>query len=108
MVDNSFVEYVKDLLSSYGFIRARSMFGGYGIYCDNVIFAIIINDELYFKSDQELAKYFSGQGSSAFTYESKGKIVTMSYWKVPSEIIENEESLKIWFNKSMNVATKKK
>jgi TfoX/Sxy family transcriptional regulator of competence genes len=36
-----------------------------------------------------------------FTYESKGRVVKMSYWKVPVDVIEDEELLKIWFDKSV-------
>jgi DNA transformation protein len=84
------------------------MFGGYGLYFNNVIFAIIISNELYFKSHPELAKYFAAQGSSPFTYEARGKSVTMSYWKVPIEVIEDEEALSIWFSKSILAAAHKK
>ena len=83
------------------------MFGGYGIYCDNIIFAIIFNNELYFKADKDLAKDFASQGSVAFTYESKGKVTALSYWKVPIDIIEDDDQLKIWFDKSMKIAMRK-
>ncbi len=43
-----------DMLSRFGDIKLRRMFGGYGIYSGKLIFAIIINDELYFKVDTEL------------------------------------------------------
>ena len=84
------------------------MFGGYGIYCNNLIFAIVVNDDLYFKADKILAKVFEDQGSNPFTYEAKAKTVSMSYYKVPIEIIEDEEQLKIWFEQSFAVAKKKK
>ncbi len=80
------------------------MFGGHGIYCSDIIFAIIVDDELYFKVDKTLSIEFAKYGSSLFTYEAKGKKVSMSYSKVPIEIIEDDDLLKNWFDQSMVVA----
>ncbi len=54
MTDNGFVEYILDILSDYGNIKSRRMFGGFGIYLDKIIFAIIIDNELYFKADSNI------------------------------------------------------
>jgi len=42
-----FVEFVLEQLALFGRAQARAMFGGFGIYRDNRIFAIIVNDRLY-------------------------------------------------------------
>ena len=104
MFNSSFVEYIIDRLDSYGDITSRRMFGGYGLYCNKIIFAIIADDELYFKADSELAKEYESSGSFPFTYQKDEKRVALSYYYVPIEIIEDEDSLKNWFNKSLVVA----
>lgn len=43
---------------------------------------------------------YEAAGASPFTYESKGKQVTMSYWQVPEEILEDPEMLKVWAEKA--------
>ena len=108
MANSEFVDYIIDLLSAYGTIRARRMFGGYGIYCNKIIFAIIINDELYFKAVGDLAKEYKNAGSFPFSYKLDNKTIALSYWQVPSEIIEEEDLLKTWFNKSLQLAIEKK
>ena len=35
------------------YIRVRSMFGGHSVYKDGVIVAIIVDDELYFKVNEQ-------------------------------------------------------
>jgi TfoX/Sxy family transcriptional regulator of competence genes len=45
MTKSEFVNYIIDLLSPYGYIRVRSMFGGHSVYKDGVIVAIIVDDE---------------------------------------------------------------
>jgi DNA transformation protein len=108
MTNTGFVDYIIDLLSGFRNISARRMFGGYGLYSDKVIFALIIDDELYFKADNDLALEYSKAGSYPFTYQKNDKIVALSYWYVPAEIIENEDSLKDWFDKSLKVSIKSK
>lgn len=44
-----FVDYVVDQLSDAGQITYKKMFGEYGIYCNGKIFALICDDQLFFK-----------------------------------------------------------
>ena len=41
-----FVNYVAEQLREAGAIRSRKMFGEYGLYCDDVFFAVICDDQL--------------------------------------------------------------
>ena len=45
-----------------GDISIRAMFGGGGVYCDGLIFGLIIEEVLYFKSDEASAKAFEAEG----------------------------------------------
>lgn len=104
MSNNGFVEYIMDRLSPLGNITSRKMFGGYGLYCNKIIFAIIVDDELYFKADTDLAKEYESVASFPFTYQKDEKRVALSYWFVSIDIIEDEDSLKKWFDRSFEVA----
>lgn len=53
-----FVEYVAEQLREAGSIRSRKMFGEYGLYCDEVFFAVICDDQLFIK--------VTPQGEAAF------------------------------------------
>lgn len=44
-----FVDYVTGQLRGAGAIRSRRMFGEYGLYCDEVFFAVICDDQLFIK-----------------------------------------------------------
>ena len=44
-----FVDYVTEQLRGAGAIRSRKMFGEYGLYCDEVFFAVICDDQLFIK-----------------------------------------------------------
>ena len=42
-----FVEFISEQLKEAGCIRARPMFGEYGLYCDGMFFAVICDDQLF-------------------------------------------------------------
>ena len=44
-----FVDYVAEQLREAGVIRAKRMFGEYGLYCDGIFFAVICDDQLFVK-----------------------------------------------------------
>ena len=48
-----FVDYVAEQLREAGAIRSRKMFGEYGLYCDEMFFAVICYDQLFVKVTPE-------------------------------------------------------
>ena len=44
-----FVDYVAEQLRDAGTIRGRKMFGEYGLFCDDVFFAVICDDQFFVK-----------------------------------------------------------
>ena len=46
-----FVDYVAEQLREAGAIRSRKMFGEYGLYCDDVFFAVICDDQFFVKGE---------------------------------------------------------
>ena len=53
-----FVNYVTEQLREAGTIRSHKMFGEYGLYCDDVFFAVICDDQFFVK--------ITPQGEAAF------------------------------------------
>lgn len=102
------IDYILDIFEQYGEFTSRSMFGGYGIYKNKVIFAIIAGDELYFKVDYSNQQQYIDHHSEPFSYEKNGKSYNMSYWKLPVEILEDEELLPSWIDQSYQISLKKK
>ncbi len=61
------------------------MFGGFGLYADGPMFALIAEDQLYFKVDVVNQPEFESAGSGPFMYFGKGGApVAMGYWLTPS------------------------
>ena len=106
MKNNHYASYILDLLEPLGNIKARKMFGGFGIYKDGVFFALIADNILYFKVDNNNRSLYESMGSKPFSYEGKNKkIVTMSYWEVPVDILENSTKLAQWVQQAVKAAS---
>jgi DNA transformation protein len=108
-VSDEFISHFIDQLSSWGKVFAHRMFGGAGLYCDGVIFGIIVDDVVFLKVDDSNRDDFIRAGSFPFNpYPEKAKEKTvMSYYEIPVDILEDRDQLAIWVGRSLAVAKKK-
>jgi len=106
--DSQYLTHVMERLETVGPVRVKAMFGGHGIYHKGVMFALIAHDELYFKVNAETKKAYVASGSSPFIYAGKHKPVTLSYWKLPERVLENDALLKQWMLAAVKVAVEAK
>ena len=83
-------------LSSFGDITSRRMFGGYGIYKEGIIIALMDEDELYFKSTPASESFYQSFDSYPFVYEGQRRPVKMSYWQVPQTVFNDPLLLEKW------------
>jgi len=103
-----FADYAVELLGAAGRVAARRMFGGYGLYCDGVMFALIADDVLYLKADERNRPELEGAGSAPFTYEAKGRRTIMAYWRAPDEAMESRELMAPWARSALDAALRAK
>jgi len=95
-VRSALVDHCLELLAPLGAVRARPMFGGHGLYCDDLFFALIALDRLYLKADAQTQAAFKAAGCEPFVYDMKGKPMTMGYWTVPAEAMESPALMQPW------------
>jgi DNA transformation protein len=104
-VTAGFKAFVADLLSGFGPITIRNMFGGAGVHADGVMFAILVDDTLYLKADESSRRAFESEGMGPFTYRPSGKgPVAMPYFEVPPRLLEEPEELVAWAREAHRVA----
>ncbi len=99
-----FADYAVELLGTLGRVAARRMFGGYGLYCDGVMFALIADDVLYLKADEASRGEFERAGSEPFVYDARGRRTTMAYWRTPDEAMESRELAAPWARAALAAA----
>jgi DNA transformation protein and related proteins len=79
------VDHCLELLAPLGVVRSRRMFGGHGLYIDDLFVAIVAFDRLYLKTDEATRATFDDAGATAFAFDKEGETVTTSYRTVPAE-----------------------
>ena len=102
--EKEFVSHIVDMMQSIGPVHAKAMFGGYGIYLEGVMFALIADSVLYLKADQVSENVFKDKGLQAFNYFKNGKACKMSYYQAPEETLEDIEQMNDWANRAYEVA----
>ena len=105
---SEFAEFVVESLQPLGGVSARRMFGGWGIYKDSVMFALIAYDTLYFKVDDGNRAAYEDAGLPHFTYADKGKPIRMPYYEAPSEGFDDPEILCAWAREAFAAALRTK
>lgn len=97
-------EHCLELLAPLGSVRARRMFGGHGIYIDDLFVAIIAVDSLYLKANASTRPLFEAAGSSPFVYDSQNKAVSLGYWTAPPDALESPALMAPWARLAMQAA----
>jgi DNA transformation protein len=102
------VSSLHDVFGLFGQIQAKRMFGGYGVYREGVMFALVVDDVLYLKADEESASWFVELGLAQFEYEKGGRKVKMSYFAAPEGIFGDPVKAKLWADRAYGAALRAK
>ena len=94
-VSASFREFVLDQLAGVNGLRARAMFGGVGLYAQEIFFGIVAADVLFFKVDDTNRGEYEAAGSSPFKPYAD-RAMTMPYYNVPIVVLEDAATLAEW------------
>jgi DNA transformation protein len=76
-------------------VRAKRMFGGVGLYSDELFFALIDDDALYLKVDDVTRPDFEQRGLRPFQPFGEGS-APMQYYQLPEDLLEDPEALRPW------------
>jgi DNA transformation protein and related proteins len=105
-VTDEFRGFVLDQLASVRELRSRRMFGGIGLYSGGRFFGIVAADELFFKVDDGNRAAYEAAGSEPFRpLADPRRAVSMSYFRVPLEVLEDPVELADWARGAVRAAT---
>ena len=93
-----------DQLRALPELRAKPMFGGYGLYQADQFFGILIQGRLYFKTDDQTRTAYIERGMGPFVYEKARRPTTLNYFEVPPDVLESRENLVEWAQLAVAVA----
>ena len=86
---SAFVSRLQTLFVALGEVAPKRMFGGYGLFLDGTMFALVTrNDELFLKADEENRDSFIARSS-----KTHGK---MPYYAAPPGCLESWREAEPW------------
>ena len=84
-------------LEPVGRVSMRKMMGGATLYLDGTIFAILVDGEIWLKSDAEADSIWDAEGCERFSVTFKdGRVDTMNYRRAPSDVYDEPEAMQRW------------
>jgi DNA transformation protein and related proteins len=98
-------EAVVELFEQFGPVHCKRMFGGLGIYAGELMFGLVADGEIFLKIDADSQPRFADAGSSPFSYTRRdGRSAMMSYWRLPSEALDDPERAAEWAKLGLEAA----
>ena len=85
-------------------IRAKRMFGAVGIYSGECFFAVIDDDRLYFKVDDETRHKYEAAGMGPARLGTEPEQMVLSYYEVPPGALEAPDELRGWVREAIAAA----
>jgi DNA transformation protein len=108
MTHDELAAHCAELFAPLGRARSRRMFGGHGIYVDDLFVALIFRERLYLKADEHTRAAFEEAGGERFVYDAADKQVTVGYWTVPAEAMESPGFMQPWARLAIAAALRAK
>ncbi len=109
IITNPFVEQTLEKLSILGNVTAKSKFGGFGIYLNEVMFGLIADDVLYLKADNQTITRFQAAGGRPFVYDgTEDSDSVKTFWTFPAEVLDSPDDLKEWGELAYEAAVRSK
>jgi DNA transformation protein and related proteins len=103
------IERLENSLTPLGVFRSRPMFGGQGLYLDDVFFGLIAYDKFYLKTDEQNRGDYVKAKTKPFSFESERKgLVVTSYWQCPDAVMKDARKLRTWIGRALDAARRKK
>jgi len=80
------------------------MFGGQGLYVDELFIALIAGEQLYLKTDTQTRLQFEAAGCPPFRYQKQGEWTSLSYFSPPEEALESPALMAPWARLALQAA----
>jgi len=90
-----------------GPVEARAMFGGWGMFLDGVMFALMADDAIYLRADDDSRGDFEALGLTPFRPWPE-KPMTMPYYPLPEGMLDDVDKLRDWSGRAIAAARRAK
>jgi DNA transformation protein and related proteins len=103
-VKSSLAGYVTEQLEFLGRMSNRAIFGGTGIFFEERLLGIVIEDKLYLHTDKSNLGDYAALGMPQFKPYPNAFDLTTDHHQVPPAIVQDPEQLKAWGERALVAA----
>lgn len=97
---------VLDILAPLGPVSAKRLFGTWGLYLEDRIFALVHDGVVYFRTSSETLPRYVQAGARAFRYRRRdGSSTVLQYHEVPAHVLEQPELARAWAHDALRSAS---
>jgi DNA transformation protein len=101
----SFAEFLHEQLGSLGRLSLRRMFGKTGVFCDGLMFAMVTDDTLYFRVDDDnRAAFKEAEAFPPLNYAKGGELIDLALWRAPERLFDEPDELVAWARAALGAA----
>src|SRR6202047_2548514 len=105
VASDGFAEFLCDQLAPVGRITTRRMFGKTGVFCDGFMLAMVRDNTLYFRVDDDnRAAFKEAESFPPLNYEKKGGTIDLSFWRAPERLFDEPDELVTWARAALAAA----
>ena len=105
VASDAFAEFLREQLAPLGRVTLRRMFGKSGVFCDRVMFAMVTENTLYVRVDDEnRATFREAEAFPPLNYAKQGSTIDLSFWRVPERLFDEPDELVAWAKAALAAA----
>ncbi|HMN70460.1 MAG TPA: TfoX/Sxy family protein [Rhodoblastus sp.] len=105
VASSSFADFLRDLLAPLGQLTMRRMFGKTGVFCEGVMIAMVADNILYFRVDDQNRTIFAEAASQPpLKYKKQGRAIDLAFWRAPDRLFDDPDELIVWARAALSAA----
>jgi len=105
VASEAYADFLREQLAPLGRLKLRRMFGKTGVFCDGVMFAMVTENTLYFRVDEQNREIFKeAESSPPLNYAKGGAMIDLSFWRVPERLFDEPDELITWARAALAAA----
>ena len=107
-MDNPVLKNSMQLFAQLGKVKSRSMFGGFGIFVDETMFALAVNNKLHIRTNPKTVASFKQLGYTPYVYKKRGFPVVTKYFALPEDCWDDTDVILAYARAALDFAKDEK
>ena len=103
-VKSDLASYVEEHLAFLGRLSTKSIFGGIGVFVDERLLGIVMEDKLYLHTDASNLGAYQERGMQQFKPYPNAFDLTTDHHQVPTDVLDDPQQLKEWGQQALAAA----